>query len=55
MAYQPRFTITAHLLAITEEIAAFREKILAATVQVPCKKMPVSATRIALPPSKGTR
>src|SRR5260370_14992687 len=35
MAYQPRFTITAHLLAITEEIAAFREKILAATVQVP--------------------
>jgi len=35
MAYQPRFTITAHILAITEEIAAFREKILAATVQVP--------------------
>src|SRR5207249_1573251 len=35
MAYQPRFTITAHLLAITEEIAAFREKIVAATVQVP--------------------
>src|SRR2546428_11449002 len=35
MAYQPRFTITAHLLAIIEEIAAFREKILAATVQVP--------------------
>src|SRR5713101_8477518 len=35
MAYQPRFTITAHLLAITEEISAFREKILAATVQVP--------------------
>ena len=35
MAYQPRFTITAHLLAITEGIAAFREKILAATVQVP--------------------
>jgi Fic family protein len=35
MAYQPRFTITAKLLAITEEIAAFREKILATTVQVP--------------------
>jgi len=35
MAYQPRFTITAKLLVITEEIAAFREKILAATVQVP--------------------
>jgi Fic family protein len=35
MAYQPRFTITAKLLATTEEIAAFREKILAATVQVP--------------------
>src|SRR5260370_22667541 len=35
MAYQPRFTITAHLVAMSEEIAAFREKILAATVQVP--------------------
>src|SRR5712692_5752812 len=35
MVYQPRFTITARLLAITEEISAFREKILAATVQVP--------------------
>lgn len=35
MAYEPRFTITAHLLTILEEIAAFREKILAATVQVP--------------------
>jgi Fic family protein len=35
MAYEPRFTVTAHLLTILEEIAAFREKILAAAVQVP--------------------
>ena len=35
MAYEPRFTITAHLLTLLEEIAAFREKILAATIQVP--------------------
>ena len=35
MAFDPRFTITAHLVTILEEIAAFREKILAATVQVP--------------------
>src|SRR3989337_1594274 len=35
MAYEPRFTVTAHLLTILEEIAALREKILAATVQVP--------------------
>lgn len=35
MSYQPRFTITAHLLAIIEEVSSFREKILAATVQVP--------------------
>ncbi len=35
MAYQPRFTVTAHLLTMIEEIAALREKILAATVQVP--------------------
>src|SRR3989441_3436784 len=34
MPYQPKFTITAHLLRTTEEIAAFRERILAATVQV---------------------
>jgi len=34
MAYKPTFTITAHLLKIIEEIAAFREKILAATIQV---------------------
>ncbi|MGH7275213.1 MAG: Fic family protein [Nitrospiria bacterium] len=35
MSYKPRFTITAHLLKIIEEIAAFREKILVATIQVP--------------------
>jgi len=35
MAYEPRFTVTAYLLTILEEIAAFREKILAATIQVP--------------------
>jgi len=35
MAYEPRFTVTAHLLALLEDIAAFREKILAATIQVP--------------------
>jgi Fic family protein len=35
MSYQPQFTITARLLSRLEEIAALREKILAATVQVP--------------------
>lgn len=35
MAFHPTFTITAHLLTTIEEISAFREKILAATVQVP--------------------
>jgi len=35
MAYQPRFTITAHLVALLEAIATLREKILAATIQVP--------------------
>jgi Fic family protein len=35
MAYEPKFTITAHLLKIIEEIASFRERILEATVQVP--------------------
>jgi len=35
MVYTPRFTITAHLLGIIEEIAVFREKIVASTVQVP--------------------
>lgn len=34
MPYEPKFTITAHLLRMTEEIAAFRERILAAAVQV---------------------
>jgi len=34
MAYQPRFTITPRLLFLTEKIAALRERILAATVQV---------------------
>ncbi len=35
MVYQPLFTITSHVLGIIEEIAALREKILAATVHVP--------------------
>lgn len=35
MAYQPQLTVTPRLLAIIEEIAAYRENILAATVQVP--------------------
>jgi Fic family protein len=35
MAFHPTFTITAHLLTTIEAISAFREKILAATVQVP--------------------
>jgi Fic family protein len=35
MAYEPLFTITPHLLKLLEEIATFREKILAATIQVP--------------------
>jgi len=35
MPYQPIFTITACIIAVIEEIAALREKILAATVQVP--------------------
>lgn len=35
MAYQPPFTITARLLRLIEDISAFREKILAASVQVP--------------------
>ncbi len=35
MTYRPKFTITAHLLTIIEEVAAFRENILAATIQVP--------------------
>jgi hypothetical protein len=35
MSYQPDFTITPALLALVEQIAALRERILAATVQVP--------------------
>ena len=35
MSYKPKFTITAHLLRIIEKIASFRERILAATIQVP--------------------
>ncbi len=34
MIYQPGFTVTARLLALIEEAATLREKILAATVQV---------------------
>ena len=35
MSYQPQFTVTPALLARVEQIAALRERILAATVQVP--------------------
>ena len=35
MSYQPQFTITPALLALVEQIAALRERILAATVEVP--------------------
>src|SRR2546421_7055452 len=35
MSYQPQFTITAALLARVENIAALRERIQNATVQVP--------------------
>src|SRR5580700_4017318 len=35
MSYQPKFTVTPLLLARVEQIAALRERILAATVQVP--------------------
>lgn len=35
MRYQPIFTVSAGLIKVIEEIAALREKILAATVQVP--------------------
>ncbi|MGH8761456.1 MAG: hypothetical protein ACREVW_18440, partial [Burkholderiales bacterium] len=35
MGYQPGFTITAHLTRRLEEIAALREKIMGATIQVP--------------------
>jgi Fic family protein len=35
MSYQPQFTVTPHLVKTLEEIAVYREKILAATIQVP--------------------
>src|SRR5437764_5907049 len=35
MSYEPQFTITPALLAAVEQIAAVRERIQAATVQVP--------------------
>jgi Fic family protein len=35
VTYSPQFHITPHLLKIIEEISAFREKILSATIQVP--------------------
>lgn len=35
MPYTPKFTVTAHLLKIIEEIAVFREKIAASTIQIP--------------------
>lgn len=35
MGYEPKFTITSHLLKIIEEIVSFRERILATAVQVP--------------------
>lgn len=34
MSYAPKFTVTSHLVKIIEEIASFRERILASTVQV---------------------
>lgn len=34
MSYLPKFTVTAHLVKIIEEIASFREKIIASTIQV---------------------
>jgi Fic family protein len=35
MAYQPKFTITPRLLDLVQDIAALRERIAAATIQVP--------------------
>ncbi|MBI2345607.1 MAG: Fic family protein, partial [Deltaproteobacteria bacterium] len=35
MPYQPKFHITPHLLEIIEEISAYRQRIMTATVQVP--------------------
>ena len=34
MSYQPQFTITPALLALVEQIAALRERIRSATVEV---------------------
>ncbi len=34
MIYTPKFTVTSHLLKIIEEIASFREKITASTIQL---------------------
>ena len=36
MSYEPQFTVTPVLLSRVEKIAAVRERILAATVQVQC-------------------
>jgi len=35
MAYEPQFTVTSHLVKMLEEVSVFREKIMAATIQVP--------------------
>lgn len=35
MAYQPKFTITSRLLALVQDVAAVRERIAGATVEVP--------------------
>jgi Fic family protein len=35
MSYEPLFTVTPHLARFLEEIAVYREKIMAATIQVP--------------------
>ncbi len=35
MAYHPRFHISAHLLKLIEEISAYRQKVISATIQVP--------------------
>ncbi len=35
MAYQPKFTITPRILALVQDIAALRERIAGATIQVP--------------------
>ena len=35
MSYQPKFTITSHLLTLAQDIAALRERIAGATIEVP--------------------